>query len=314
MPLTPEAHHALYADGGGVSLEAQLEAALARNITGGLVVAETVSLARVAATAVAEAPTAEGIGLANLSLEFTATAEIARDANTELFGTVGIRTPELSEFAAAGVDFNRLESELRFLETVEVRPEVVIAPVLSVDTWQTVFQELQDNPRANRDGRIKNGGLLIVDQAVSHWNELLVHDSSVEIDGQRWDVLILPGTGRPEVVEANHSGIDNRGNLSDTLVSIAVEAGGSVDDLGANTIHPTISAYLTLQARRLYTKELPIDQATFTWLHGEFGDPSSLQAPNGSWTIGDGRVRLCVDDVSFRDVNLGIRLPIWGTS
>ena len=56
MPLTAEADHTLYASESGVPLETQLEAALARNIVGGLAVAEMTSLASVAAGMPAEAP------------------------------------------------------------------------------------------------------------------------------------------------------------------------------------------------------------------------------------------------------------------
>ena len=90
MPLTPEADHALYANN-GIPLEAQLEAALARNVAGGLAVAETTSLASVAAGVLAEVgkTTLISKSMESLSIGFIETLENVLSYEAANFAVIG---------------------------------------------------------------------------------------------------------------------------------------------------------------------------------------------------------------------------------
>ena len=104
MPLTPEAHQALYADEAGASLEMQLEAALARNVAGGLAVAETTSLASVAAAAVAEvdATSSGDEKLTGLSDNFQDILRNVTGHEVALFSGLDLEVPSPRAFAEAG--------------------------------------------------------------------------------------------------------------------------------------------------------------------------------------------------------------------
>jgi hypothetical protein len=67
--------------------------------------------------------------------------------------------------------------------------------------------------------------------------------------------------------------------------------------------HPTIAAYLTLQATRLIANEEPLDSTTITWLAGKMGG----SAPFGSWSPEYGQVYLINHGVGVQVAVLGAR-------
>ena len=314
MTLTPEATHALYADPSGLSLTEQLTAAYERNVTEEL--APRVlpdALALVAATAIAEAraATPDVRSLPELLADFRSTLEISRLASLEVFGPLGIKPPELTEFVEAGIDFTRLGAAYEIMQDHGLQPEIVIAPVLSVEQWKQSFQALQDDPFVNHDKRIQNGGLYIDDAVATNWETINANDHSVIIDGQEWQVLVVPGTDEPPVTSLDHNG-----TLADgTFPTKLLELGDTLDlNLADDPLHPGLASYLTLQATKLHSLQPPLYEAGYTWLDGEFGIPDSPQAPQGFWGSGRGQVGVSWDVVGFRNDFLGVRLPVLGTS
>lgn len=314
MPLSPETTRVLYSDPNtGLSLEDQLTAAYERNLAAGQAVVEvTTTLADVAAAAAAEATSlaAEAGCLPELSKEFTSTAETSRFANSEVFAALGLETPSLGELAAAGIDFLKLETAHKTLEHLGHEPSLVIAPLLPAEDWKTVFQTLQDNPRVNHDNRIKEGGLYIDDSIETNWDQLNDSPHTVTVNGQGWQVLVLPGTSRPIETSLDHKGATNAAKLGYSLYTTAQELDIPHEALTPDNLHPTIAAYLTHQATLLHTLETPLDGTTYSWLSGTFQDGS--RAPRGYWYSVDGQVRVYWDVVGYRDGGLGVRLPVWG--
>ncbi len=312
--LTPEATQALYADPSGLSLTEQLTAAYERNTATGLAVPLPDSLATIAAAAVAEAQarTPDVQPLTGLTPEFQATAETAHNTYTQLFERVGINIPSLHEFAAAGIDFNRLGTAHDAIKRLGSQPELVFAPSnFTRGGWEDLYRNLQYDTAVNADGRIKDGGLYIDGDVVTNWNKLNTDHHALAIDGVDWQVLVLPGGNQPPIVNIDHNGKDGR-KVSRELQEQAARLGIASGDLVAANMHPTIASYLALQAGRLQNNEEPIDSSKWTWLEGEFGDPSNLQAPRGRWFPVDGQVGLDWCNVGRRGGVLGARLPVWG--
>jgi len=314
--LTPEATQALYADPSGLSLTEQLTAAYQRNTETGLATPLPESLATIAAAAVAEAQarTPDIQPLTGVAAEFATAAETSRAASHELFDRVGLRTPELSEFAAAGFNFARLGSAHEAMAKLGLEPELVFAPSnLTLMGWEQVFSNLEYDTSVNADGRIKSGGLWVHDDVKANWNKLNPNasDHSINIDGTDWQVLVVPGTNRPPIVNVDHNGKDGR-KLSRDIEKQARDIGIHNPALTGSNLHPTIASYLTLQATKLQSNQDPLDSANYTWLDGEFGDKSNLRAPGGDWGSGDGQVLLFWGDVGDRVDSLGVRLPVWG--
>lgn len=326
MPLTPEAHHALYADEAGVPLEAQLEAALARNVASGLAGAEATSLAGVAAALIVEATTATTPNgtLEDLSVDFQDTLIHVTDHETALFKCLNLAVPSSEAFAEAGVNFVQLSDAWETMAELNLKPELILAPVLTVDEWKAVYQELQDSPTVNHEGGITNGGLWVHYDVASNWEALQANDHTIAVNGKAWQVLVLPGTDKPPVVNVNHSGRTADGDWVE-LAQQASKLGITLSEF-AKSEHArniTIPAYLTLQANRLlanipYGAVSPVvDTESSTWLHGEVKSdlPNPLPplwAPFGRWGAEGGRVDLYWRDIAFRQDNLGVRLPRWG--
>ena len=323
MPLTPEAGHALYADETGVPLEVQLEAALARNIAGGLAVAEMTSLSSVASGLLAEADdsTLLTINSEGLSVDFADTLTDMFTHEGVLFSKIGLEVPSPLAFTEAGVDFARLSKAWGAMLELDMQPELVIAPVLPIKEWKAVFQALQDDPYINHDDGIRNGGLKIAHEVAGSWDGLQNHGNSVQIKGNRWDVCVMTGTDQPPLNQINHFGKDYRSDIyfSDELTSSARAMGLDVSNLSSHMIHPTISAYLTLQANRFFANSYlgsatpPVDNAeSNTWLHGTTTDRT--QAPRACWYGGDGQVRVILSRVTLKREYIGVRLPVWGST
>jgi hypothetical protein len=338
MTLSPEATQALYADPSGQSLAEQLTAAYQRNVEGG-VATPTIgdSLLEFATAAVAEATATEATRpeaapLAGLSPEFGDLLASKFHQTDQLLDRIGIAMPQATEFARAGFDFPRLNRSFETMTALGLQPELVLAPVLPQEQWVSLFQELQNDPSVNH-GHIKAGGLYIDSEVSSHWDELEDKNAhTLYTGGQGWQVLVLPGTDRPPILNVDHHGSDGTAPpsaprkrlgrhtaasttttmLAKPLATQATNQGLDPESLTADDLHPTISAYLTLQAAKLQADQPPLDaSSTYSWLHGTFGT-GNLQAPYGHWDPGRGRVVVSRNGVGGRFDSLGVRLPVWG--
>ncbi len=230
-----------------------------------------------------------------VSPAFQETVQRSHFAMRELLTPLGVVLPELSDFAEAGIDFSELAEAHAAMEQLSLAPELVLAPTLSTDQWRQVYLNLQNNPRANSSGRIQNDGLYIDSAVENHWDELMQHVTSSNAhtltasDGIIWQAMLLPGAGRPPLINLDHNGRGDNLPTPDLQQQIdQLKAKGvSIDE---ESIHPTIPAYLSLQATRLHTIAEPLDGGTYTWLDGEFKEGNSLRSPDGGWDPGGGRV------------------------
>ena len=320
MPLSPEADDVLYAGKSGASLEAQLEAALARNVAGGLAVAETASLATIADIVMRENEILfpEMTDVFALSPKMAVKASRAHELTSRLAESVGVDMPTFKELAHEGVDFNKLASSHETMTRLGMMPELVIAPVLTLEQWKVVYKSLHDDLHINHAGHIKNGGFWVTDDVVEGWDELQNHDRTVNIAGQRWDVLIVPGTNQPTATSTDYHGKEHNGKISEVILMVATELGLQDDQIPTEALNPTIDAYLTLQANSFLQANTsigiaapPVDYNSCTWLDAELpGDRAVL----GYWKAKDGMVCLGWRHGLIRDAKVGVRVPVWGTS
>ena len=209
-------------------------------------------------------------------------------ASEQLYGRVGIVTPQAAEFAHAGIDFAELARKYGDMEAAGYEPQIVLAAQgLEPRQWVSLFQNLQGDTAVNHDKRIRNGGLYISEDILTNWPDL----SALPVGAQpvidqahcSWTLRIIPATDKPPMVSVDHSYQEDQ--------------------------HPTTGEYLTAQGIRLQANEAPFDASTYTWLKGTFNGGS--QAPCGDWIPGDGQVRLAWGVVSdSRNDDMGARSAV----
>lgn len=225
--------------------------------------------------------------------------ETAIDAVTTLYARIGRQAPTPEELVDLyGVDFASKAALWRTEKDLGHEPEIILAPrELPVADAKALYQNLQDDPTVNHDGRIQNSGLFISRGVFTNWNTLLKPKSG-EPD---WTLRIIPGTPTPTIVNISHYGKDKHGNQL------------------APPTHPTIPEYLTLQATRLQADRTPIDANNndVVWLDGKFmltvlrtGRTIDLSSPHGGWFPSDGQVRVGWSSVLERNAFLGSRSPV----
>jgi hypothetical protein len=197
-----------------------------------------------------------------------------------------------------------------------LHPEIVISPEgLSLKKWQALFSSLrqwQDTHHPDSPHRLKNhadgDGLWFSSWVEYNWDALNTPSSNNPNDPRsgspnstkpRFTLWVIPGTPEPSTVNVAHDGTVTDGSVPPDLQKIiALTPRGKLE-------HPSISAYLTLQATRLRANESPIDSSDFdfTWLAGEKGG----RALRGDWNSEYGRVGLYDDAVGERSYDLGAR-------
>ena len=259
-----------------------------------------------------------GVTLPNLDPNFRSLLETSHTASSELFQALDFTPPELTAFSEVGVDLAKLQTAHETMMQSDLAPEIVIAPILSVEQWKQLYKGLEDDQTINQDGRIKDGGLYIDDTVANHWDELMQQTidnaHTVQDDqGIAWHILVMPGTDRPPVLKVGHNGT-NVQNQRDTTLQQQIDSifGQFATVLEDIPLHPSTPAYLTLQAARLQANTPPLDNNTRTWLQGTFTENNSLRAPGGRWSPGNGRVDVRWFEVGDRRDYLGVRLPVWG--
>lgn len=239
--------------------------------------------------------------------EQQAAFEWAFERSAQLYERIGLTPPPPEDFARAGIDFARLATNYEHEKTAGHEPEIIVTPnELPPESWQQLFQKLQDDPTVNVAGDIKSGGLYISDDISAHWEELNTLPSGVTTVERRqpateplsldnldrqWTIRIIPGTDRPTDASLDH---DGRRNDTQAKVELA---------------HPTIAEYLTLQGQSLQERRTPVDGETYTWLHGTFEGGS--RAPGGDWYPDGGQVELSWRDSGGRYGGRGVRLAVW---
>lgn len=202
-------------------------------------------------------------------------------------------------------------------EQKELRPEIVISPEgLSLQRWQALFSSLrhwQDTNHPDSLHRLTKqndgDGLWVGEWVRNNWDKLQrVHSTPATTSAShtpnahsspqpRHTLWVIPGTLAPPFLYVAHDGTMQDGSIPPDLQKL-------IELTPRQTLeHPTIAAYLTLQATRLIANEEPLDSATWTWLAGETGG----SAPIGRWFPGSGQVGLRRNDVGRQVGVLGAR-------
>ena len=212
--------------------------------------------------------------------------ETTVDQTNRLFGRVDVSVPKLHEFREAGVDF--VDLELRFSELREqgCDPQIVIAPMLSLDDWRDIYRNLQNDPGVNDNGRIKSAGLYVADFIADNWVDLNGWVGPHIVEAQRpnglidrWTIGVVAGTDYPTLNNARY---------------------GEIDIAGVGWA-PPICQYLTLQAARLQEHASPVDTASYAWVGAPATNPTGeLVAARGSWNDHTGMLALYVRDTHSR--------------
>jgi hypothetical protein len=252
--------------------------------------------------------TANRTVMPELEPSFERVVETAHDVTTNLFDRISILIPELAEFAEAGVDFKRLAGAHKKMADMDLKPSLVLAPVLSVEQWESVFLDLRKNPRVNDTTFREKGGLYVDDVISEQWGRLQSSHVIKPKPGQQdWQVALIPGTNTPPIDNVDHKGVDKTKEVCEVLRDEAMGIGLSPSTLD---FHPSIATYLTMQASKIYSNEKFVDTGHFTWLDGSL--VSGSLAPCGRYIPRDGEIHIDVKLVSNRGSDSGVRLPVWG--
>lgn len=316
MPLSTESSIALYADPTGASIEEQLADALARNVAGGLVISNTTTLENVAYAALEQANHAATVDIPrDIGLNFLPIVEASLQSSEDISERIGVDSPQLGELIAADINFDRLRGAHEIMMGIGQEPELVIAPVLSPESWRAVYQSLEDDVLVNHDKRIRGGGLYIANEITENWSRFHPEQEHDIILGDlRWHIMIISATDKPPLCNIFQDGLatynDPRKTLDPNVENRASELDITLDELRKGYINPTIAAYLTLQATRLQNGSPPLDTQTDTWLQGTFNNKS--RAATSIWNPRNGRVELNSYVVERRAARIGTRLPVWG--
>ncbi len=278
-------------------LDAELEAAFARNIEGGTANPEIVAAAglqaAIAETVAKQDPRAE----IDVSPEFQTAFDSACEASTELFGRyTGITAGELSagSFHFKELDWHKVSRAYEVMEATGLRPEVVVAPQgENIKFWKDVFAKLPGT---------KNKGLYIDKDIEKHWSEL--NDS----DDQLWAIRVVPAGPSPAAQGVPHS--MTKPDLHSVFGDEVAEALGLGSVSAVSDTFPDLRTYLTMQALRLEHGQEPLDAKTYTWLKGTFDN--GKKAPYADWRPGDGQVIVYWVEPDDRDDDLGVRPAVRG--
>jgi hypothetical protein len=319
MILTPEAKQALYASESGLPILAQLTTAYERNLANGNIVHRDSTTAAGAAAIIAAQEAEEDYTygrdyLANVTSEFKSIAETSYYSSRCLFERIGIDTPNLVEFAKAGFDFARLGDAYQTMNRLNLVPELVIALALPLAGWENIFHDLEKDQTVNSDGRIEYGGLEVDNSIASDWDNLQGQHHSVVVKGKPWQIMVMPADRYSKNVDLTASGCPSI--YTDTISTALQEnrdAYVPADQHTAEFMHPTIAAYLTLQATKHQAHEMTVDRNTTTWLQGiyEYDTGMKMALVSDSRTL-DGKIFLGIEEASKTFNYVGIRMPVWG--
>ena len=181
----------------------------------------------------------------------------------QLFSRIGLTIPTPEQCIDAGINLGIVGTVYERMSKSGLKPEIVLSPVLSIDSWLKLYGNLEYYNTASMIGLLRNEVLFIAPSAARSWDELTILPSCVPaIDSCdadiTWSLRLIPGTSEPTVPEVDH--LYNHGT------------------------HPTVSEYLSLQANRLQVGQDPIDCRSNTWLNGQYTDRFGTRyAPMGFW-------------------------------
>ena len=217
--------------------------------------------------------------------------ETSFTATDQLFSHLNIITPVAEECVGAGIDLVALGTTYERMFAEGLQPEVVLSPVLDVNNWRMLYDELA-NTNSTISNHLRHGGLAVYKGVTAEWTSLVKIPEGVPVIPSRggvpsWTLRLIPGTPSPTAVDVNH-------NYN-------------------QAVHPTLNEYLTLQATCLQAGQEPLDHFADTWLSGSYSIGASFpRAPTGYWYSLGGQVKVCWGNIDSCGSRLGSRLPVWG--
>jgi hypothetical protein len=188
-------------------------------------------------------------------------------------GVPGLHLPEPETFAAAGVDFEKLGAALA--------ADVTLLPVptpfgLGAAAWQSLFSAQDQAP-----------SLVIASEAAEHFPILdavpdphLPQITDPARPGVHWTLRLVPAAASPAVI-----GLDFRDGP-----------------------HAALPEMLMLQLMRVVQGDRPVDESSFTWLAGSFGE--DRLAARHVYDVGEDTIRISCREVGNQGPHLGARPPI----
>ncbi len=251
--------------------------------------------------------------------------EVAHARMSKVLERIDVNVPDLETFEDAGIDFAYLEETYDKMQVLNLEPEYIFAPVLPFREWSRLCETFENDPDINHDGRIVGGGLAYSMTVEHHWQKICSTDRDVTVDEMNWQVLVVPATNKPPVVDVSHTGTDASGVTKPELQDLARRIGVTDAEFTVSSCpHLTVGAYTMLQAARMVEKRPMIDEGSWTILHGEvhgeFVGHSGPGYPIGTLYDDDGMG----DDEYVREIGLfweeqakshgsqGIRPVAWG--
>jgi hypothetical protein len=316
MNLTPESNQVLYASDAGLSVVDQLTAAFKRNVAQGIVGRhETVDAVGAAAIEIAQntAATAPIVhnSLHNIAPWYCNIAETAQNRTEVLFDAIGIKTPDVVEFAEAGIDFGRLGRAYDIMTVLNLKPELVMAPILPVRDWKNLFVICRGGKPIVTNGLIHRP-LTVTQTMALNWESLQGNQHSTLVNEQLWQAMVMPGTATVPIPSVQHKGQTDTAGHMHKLVAEHREAYVPTLQQTSDYMHPTIATYLTLQAMRLQNDVSVLDDKSSTWLDGDYADVYFLAATKGTMDTQFGNANLHLTPQDEINDGTGIRLPVWG--
>jgi hypothetical protein len=275
-------------------VDAELDAAFARNSGQDATALGATGLAGVVNQAIAQPNTASN---PDRSPEIVVRAALALGASREVLALDPLytkRQPDHLEDTVFGeIDWEQLSVSFAFMEDLGLEPEIIVTPDhLSLNNWGSIF--------ANVGGATKNGGLYYDEAIDDNWREI-----GGDADSDLWTVAVIPGVAKPHLLGQPHN-MDRQ-----TADSVDAQYAALFDpsiEFAEN--YPSVHTYLMLQARRLQAGLPPIDSETATWLAPAFDN--GTKAPYGFWRPDGGQVRLYWSVPSDQLDHIGARPAVRG--
>ena len=278
-------------------LDAELQAALERNVAAGTASPEAVATAGLGAAVSEAIAKNDPLANANLAPAFQQNMESARAITVHLFDSISIlnrKVPELDSEEFKIFDWEKLQTAYATMQEVGLQPELVFTPLgLALDYWRDIYADLPGT---------KSGGLYLSPEVEKAWPDLSV------INKSGWSVSVIPGTSEPTIKNVPHN--MSKADLHDKLDGQVLDAVDLKTIRTASESFPDVSTYLMLQATRLQKGETPIDASTWTWLEGEFDN--GTKAPCAYWGPDLGQVDVDWDVPGYQVGRLGVRPAVRG--
>jgi hypothetical protein len=241
----------------------------------------------------------------------TAFAHLERRA-----GYIGVKNlPSPEAFVNAGFDVTRYQAEYEQMKAEGEKPQVNLVMHLPLAPQRTGYklnyrtmlaemtadrtipnnplQLFADNNKGEGPGLWVNSNIYNETNSQLYQQEIDLIKSEAaqgnchyaEIDGIIYTLGLISGTDEPQKLNTTYTANQDS--------------------------HSTISDLLTLGIDHILEGKTPVDEDTYTWAYGTYGNEGS-HAANVDWYSGDGRFDVGGRDASASYGRLGSRRRVWG--